>query len=69
MTSIHRVARAALSVAMAVLVVAPASAQQPNCPPARQREIVQAGGPCPIGALTLADAVALAQKQGLTAEA
>jgi outer membrane protein TolC len=69
MTSINRVARAALSVATAVLVVAPASAQQPNCPPVRLREIVQAGGPCPIGALTLADAVALAQKQGLTAEA
>ena len=69
MWSFYRIAREAPSVVLIAIVSAPAAAQQPNCPPARQREIAQAGSPCPAAALTLADAVALAQKKGLSAEA
>ena len=47
--------------------VATASAQQSPCPP-QAGAVPQAGAPC-AGALTLTDAVALAQKQGLSAEA
>src|SRR5947209_15045068 len=66
------VALRAMGCALCVVAfgVRAAHAQQPPCPPSRAGQISASAGTlgCP-GALTLMDAVALAQKQGVSAEA
>jgi len=65
MQSLPRYARGVLPLAFAALLAAPSLAQQTApCHPERSE-----GTACGGGALTLADAVALAQRQGLSAEA
>ena len=66
MRSFSRSARGALPLALLACASTLLVAQQPGtapCPPGR---IVASA--CPVGALTLADAVAIAQRQGLSAE-
>ena len=66
MRSFSRSARGALPLALLARASTLLVAQQPGtapCPPGR---IVASA--CPVGALTLADAVAIAQRQGLSAE-
>jgi outer membrane protein len=58
-------ARGMLPLALVALVGASAHAQQPTCPQHSESALCGSRG----GALTLTDAVALAQKQGLSAEA
>ena len=60
-----RVARRALPLSFLALVTSPLRGQQPTCHPERS----EAAGLCRSGALTLAAAVLLAQKQGLNAKA
>ena len=59
-----RAARRAVPLVLVGLAAVPARAQQPGCRPDQS-----ATTPCQAAALTLADAVALAQKQGLNAQA
>jgi outer membrane protein TolC len=65
MPLLPRFARGALPLALSVIIASPVRAQQPTCHP----EPNEASAVCRSGALTLTDAVALAQSRGLSAEA
>jgi outer membrane protein TolC len=65
MPLLPRFARGALPLAVSVIIASPVRAQQPTCHP----EPNEASAVCRSGALTLTDAVALAQSRGLSAEA
>lgn len=64
MQALPRSARGVLALALTALIATSAVGQQPTC-----HGETAAPSPCASGALTLSDAVALAQKKGLSAEA
>jgi len=66
MLSLSRCARGAVPLALAMALAVGANAQQvpPPCP-----QLLSQASRCPVGPLTLANAVDLAQRQGLSAEA
>jgi outer membrane protein TolC len=68
MLSISRCARGAVPLALSAALAVTASAQQtPPAPPCPQ--LLSQASRCPVGPLTLANAVDLAQRQGVSAEA
>ena len=67
MSSLSRHACVLLPLALFASVTNDVIAQQPATPPCPPGKIVASA--CPVGALSLADAVAIAQRQGLSAEA
>jgi len=67
MLSLSRCARGAVPLALAMALAVGANAQQVPPPPCPQ--LLSQASRCPVGPLTLANAVDLAQRQGLSAEA
>jgi outer membrane protein TolC len=67
MLSLSRGARGAVPLALATVLAVAANAQQ--VPPAPCPQLLSQASRCPVGPLTLANAVDLAQRQGLSAEA
>jgi len=67
MLSLSRCARGAVPLALAMALAVGANAQQVPPPPCPQ--LLSQASRCPMGPLTLANAVDLAQRQGLSAEA
>src|SRR5437868_6576051 len=65
MSSHSRRVRGVVPLVLSAALTFPASAQQ--TPPCQQ--LLSQASACPVGPLTLANAVAIAQRQGLTAEA
>jgi len=65
MLSLSRCARGAVPLALAMALAVGANAQQVPPPPCPQ--LLSQASRCPMGPLTLANAVDLAQRQGLSA--